>query len=340
MKLFENLLSTSSQAWMFVKKNAPTILSVVAAGTAVGACASTAIGTWHAKDKIEQHNIDISDLQEDLKAASTEEEIKECKKLITKRYIQTGCEMAELYAVPAILLGTSVASTLISNKISNSRLAALGASYTVLNEAFKKYRKRVEDKLGKEAENDIFFGAKEKEVEIPTKNGKTKKVKVKEYNQDDIIASNPCAVLLGEGIDSNLYGNLFHDINLIQSIEFKYTNYLNSDGYVLFCDIAKDLGIKPKSKAQHDIWHSYGWVKDPTKVENLFAKAKAEGIELTEMDIINANRVDLGLHLPVNRNYMEGTEPMLWIVPNITGNVMEYIFPSKQKQNYEEAMAV
>lgn len=334
MKFLESLLYSASNAKLFVKKHSPTILTICSVGATLGAVATTAKATWDAKDVIEEHNKDIDILNAELEKNNT----KENKKKIADRYFQTGVELTDLYFAPLVLTGVSIGSAIFSNKISNARLAAAGASYALLKKMYEKYRNNVKEKYGEEADRDIMYGAKEVEKEVVDKKGKVKKVKEKEYDVTSAV-NNPCAVLLGDGIDSILQGNRWYDINMLQSIENKLTYEINSNGYILMQDIAKELGIKPGSKYQHDIWASHGIVKSQARIENVIAKAKAEGREVTEEELIFANRLDLGLKNPVNAKYISGDEPMIWILPNLDGDIMSYIFPSAQEQRYLEAIA-
>ena len=333
MNLLEGLLYSASNAKVFIKKYAPTILTIASAGATLGAVGTTAYATWNAKDIIEEHNEEVSEINEKIK----KDNLKEDKKRLVERYQKTSLDLADLYLAPLILTGISVGAGIASNKISNSRIAALGTSLTLLTQKFEKYRNRVKEKYGKEAEEDILYGAKEVEKEVVDKKGKVKKVKEKQYDVNDVV-SNPCAILLGDGIESNLQGNYWYDIALLQSIEKRLTYDINANGYILMLDIANALGVKPSSKLQHDIWSTHGIVKSQARIENVIAKAKSEGREVTEEELINANKLDLGLRNPINERYRSGDEPTVWIIPNLDGDIMNYIFPSAQEQRYLEAV--
>lgn len=333
MNLLEGLLYSASNAKVFIKKYAPTILTIASAGATLGAVGTTAYATWNAKDIIEEHNEEVSEINEKIK----KDGLKEDKKRLVERYQKTSLDLADLYLAPLILTGISVGAGIASNKISNSRIAALGTSLTLLTQKFEKYRNRVKEKYGKEAEEDILYGAKEVEKEVVDKKGKVKKVKEKQYDVNDVV-SNPCAILLGDGIESNLQGNYWYDIALLQSIEKRLTYDINANGYILMLDIANALGVKPSSKLQHDIWSTHGIVKSQARIENVIAKAKSENREVTEEELMQANRLDLGLYNPINERYRSGDEPTVWIIPNLDGDIMNFIFPSAQEQRYLEAV--
>jgi len=349
MKVLNGILKTARLSVVFLKKYAPSILTYLSAASTVGAVVTTAKATWDTKEVIEAHNADIYDIQEDIRACQTPEAEKVHKKKLISKYADTLLDVAENYFLPVTLTGISVASCIISNNISSSRIAALGASCSIMKEMFDKYRDRVKEKYGEEAEKDIYYGAKEVEKEVPGKNGKTKKVKVKEY---DSIINNPCAILLGDGIESGMPcdrndNKNKYKINWLLSKEQILTNRLNSDGYLFMSTIAEVLGIKKApSKKYHRIWSTWGIIKKESNIQNLY-KAKREiasSLKIpyedpTELEILNANRVSLGLDEEINLRFMSGDEPMVWIIPKLDGDITSFVYPTKQERKYIEQMA-
>lgn len=348
MNVVNNLANSTANVSTYLKNNSPKILSISSLILEVGAVAATAYGTWKSKDVIEEHNFDIKCMHEGLEAAKDETEKDQIRKDILNRYIETGMTVAGNYILPATLLGGSIACNRISSsqyetriKGLNEKLAMGAAAYALLKNAYDKAQERAEEKLGKEEACDIFYGSgEEKEVEVTDAKGKKKVKKVKEWDPYKIIESNPCAVLLGEGIECNLEfskDSLWYDINFVNSVENRFTYELNSKGYVKVYDVFKELGIKPQSKFQKDIWTSYGWIKDQNKIDNYIKKCKAEGLKITDEGIMMANRIDLGLDNFINQKYIEGIEPTVWIIPNQMGDIDPFIFSDAQ---YIEATAI
>ena len=343
MNFMTSLSTSTSNVSSFLRTNSPKLLSASSLILEVGAVVTTGIATWKSKDVIETHNVEISCMHDKLKKAETVEEQEKIKKDIREQYVDTVTKVAGNYIVPVVSLGGSIACNRISTKQYESKIANLNekvaigaAAYALLKQAYDKAKDRAEEKLGPEQAADIFYGSTEKEVEVEDKKGKKKVVKVKEFDPYGIVESNPCSILLGEGIQSNLSDNHWYDVQFIKSTERKYTYELNSKGYVLVQDVYKDLGVRPQSKFQHDIWSTYGWVKDQVKIDNYIRKCHEEGIEVTDEGIIDANRIDLGLDNYVNNRYNSGDEPVVWIIPNCLGDIMPFIFPEGQQEKYVE----
>ena len=335
-----NIINSVNNMSTYLKFNSPKILvfsSIVLGG---GACVASSIATWHTRDILEEHNEEVDNLHWKLKEAKNLEEETEVRKDIMKRYAKTVATVGASYLPAAGLLGGSVFCGVKGVASYEKNIAILGAGCLALKSAYDNAKARIEEKYGEEAAADIFYGSSEKEVKEINEKGEEVVKKVKEYDPYGIIDSNPCAILLGDGIDSNLTGDRWYDISLIRSIQQKFTYKLNSDGYVLVQDVYKDLGVKPLSKYQHDLWAQYGWVKDQNRIDNYIRKCHSEGIEVTDEGIMNANSITLGVDNIVNERFISGIEPMIWIIPNCIGDIMPIIFPNEQMNRYLEASAV
>lgn len=335
-----NIIGSTNNISAYLKLNSPKILVASSMILGTGACVASSIATWYTRDILEEHNAEINHLHYDLKEAKTPEEDKEIRKEIMKRYAKTVAVVGANYIPAAGLLAGSVICGTRGIVSYEKNLAMMGAGCLALKSLYDNAKARVEEKYGAEEAADIFYGSKEKEVETVDEKGNVKVEKVKEYDPYGIVDSNPCAILLGEGIESNLIGDHWYDISFLKSLETKYTYKLNSEGYVLVQDIYRDLGVKPASKYQHDLWAQYGWVKDQNKIDNYIHKCHNEGLPVTDDGIISANSVNLGIDNIINERYISGTEPMIWIVPNCIGDIMPFIFPDVQIQKYKEATTV
>ena len=345
MNVLSNLSTSTNNVAGYLRNNSPKLLSLGSIIFEVGAVVTTGMATWKSKDIIEEHNVEIQCMHEKRDKAKDEEEKEKINKDIVNQYKDTALSIAGNFAVPAISLTASIACNRIAtskyeSKISelNKQVAIGAAAYALLKKAYDDSKKRAEEKYGEEAAADIFYGSTEKEVEVVDKKGKKKVEKVKEYDPYGIVTSNPCAILLGEGINSNLRDNRWYDINFIKSLENKYTYKLNAEGYVYVWDIFTDLGVKPGSQFQHDTWASWGWIFDEAKIDNFKEKCRKEGIEWTDEDITNCNRIDLGLENFINGRYISGDEPTVWIIPNCLGDITPFVYPDGQKRKYDELM--
>lgn len=358
MNLLGKLLSSSDDICLYAKKNSGKLLSIGSSVLAVGACAGTGVATWKAKDKLEEHNDIIHDLHEKKQYAATEEDRKEVEKEIMLQYGKTGLTVLGYYAGPALLLGGSIACDIASSKEYEHKLALASGTIFLLKSAYDKAQQKAIEKYGEEEAADIFYDKKKVLTKTTDEKGETR-VEVKEvFDPTSIIASNPCAILLGDGIQSNLLDvkvcsesidhNLWININFIHSLEREFTNELNLNGKVWVKDVYKRLGVEPAGKAQMDLWNYWGWVKDQNRIEAVKKKCILEGIDPNKIDpetgmspIEAANQVKLGIDNElINGRYKRGEEPMVWIVPNCIGDITPFIFPDKEIERVKELTAI
>ena len=341
MNALQNIVNSSEDICLYAKKNAPRLLSIGSSVLAAGACAGTGIATWKAKERFEEHNANIADLHEDLRATNKPDEQAQIKRDILMEYGKTAGTVIKYYSIPAILLGGSIACDIASSKAYEHKIALASGALLLLKGAYDKAQERAKEKYGAEEAADIFYGSKEKQIETVDENGNKIVKTIKEYDGNAIFASNPCVMLLGDGIKSNLNElvdlnpslremRLSENIRIIQSLEREFTYKLNYRGYVTVQQVYERLGLEWQSKAQHDLWSSWGWIMDYAKVERFKRDCEARGVQYTDEDIYNQNRVDLGLFNEANQNYISGDEPVVWIIPNCIGDIMPLIFPTEK----------
>ena len=94
-------------------------------------------------------------------------------------YTQTGVGFAKLYWPSAVLMVGGVVCILSAHGIMKQRNAALAAAYAVIDKAFKSYRGRVVDELGKDKDHHFMYDTEYKTIteETVDEDGKKKKVK-------------------------------------------------------------------------------------------------------------------------------------------------------------------
>jgi hypothetical protein len=187
-EIVNNVTRTFGRFGLKLQKYSPEILAVagVAGGVvaAVMACKATtklAGVVDKTKEQVAMVHQGIED-GEVVSIVDGEEQIvpyseEDGKKDLTVYYAKGGLEVAKLYA-PAILLGVaSVTCILVSNGIMRKRNLALAAAYMGEHTAFKEYRGRVIERLGKEMDRELKYNIKSKEVEVKTVDEETGEVK-------------------------------------------------------------------------------------------------------------------------------------------------------------------
>jgi len=91
---------------------------------------------------------------------------------------QTAWEFTKIYAIPAAIMVTSLVCIFKGHGITAKRNAGLSAAVTALSTGYSAYRDRVKEKLGEEAESDLYYGRKTETIDVETV-GKDGKVKIK-----------------------------------------------------------------------------------------------------------------------------------------------------------------
>lgn len=169
-------------------KNSPEIL--VGAGV-VGVLVSTVLAckaTLKATDKLEVAKQKFSDIKE-MRSMSLRPEAlnglvdvdypyEEYRRDLVVASVQTVVDFGKLYAIPVALMGVSLFAIFKGHGITMKRNAGLASAVTAVTAGYNAYRKRVEEKLGAEAEEDIYFGRQTEVVEATDAKGKTIKKKV------------------------------------------------------------------------------------------------------------------------------------------------------------------
>jgi hypothetical protein len=249
-------------------KHKGLIYTLVAAGLEIAAVVITAIQAPKAEKVLVPANKKITKLKEEM---NDEEAIvnhqvypEDNKKEIRKIQFSTIKNVAKIYAVPAIMTGLSLTFLGGSYKVMRNKELALGAAYFTLDSAFKSYRGRVQDKLGNDAENEIFRNIKEEKIKKLVENPQTGEI---QEIEETIKKAN------GGGA----WEILFDAASLIWSKDGR-TNWetlmrlqeqanirLKRDGYLFLYDVIEMLDI-PKTCINQDLLiasRSIGWIYDP-----------------------------------------------------------------------------
>lgn len=140
------------QVGFFIKKHGPSIMVYAGAGGLVGAGVMACVKTTHLDEVKQAHKERVEEAQKQ------DEEVRRHE--LTRAYFKSAAEIAKLY-LPSVLLGAaSLASVLGGHNIIRKRGAAMAAAYASLDGVYRKYRERVAEMVGAEAENDIFLSKK------------------------------------------------------------------------------------------------------------------------------------------------------------------------------------
>lgn len=190
----------------------------------------------------------------------TEEDAKQDRAIITACTVKA---VVKSYT-PVVLLGAaSIASILCGVNILNKRNMFLVAAYTSLDAGFKKYRGRVVEELGEEADWRFRSGATQKKIETEVVDEKTGEIKTKKVKTD----------VIEEGVEPidytiNFGREAFHirdrldvinSISYIEGCEASLNSVLRAKGFLTLNDARVTLGVP-------EIWYGQivGWTMDGT----------------------------------------------------------------------------
>lgn len=160
-----------------LKKYSPEIMIVAGAIGTVTAAVMACRATMHVNDVLDE-NADNLNAIRDLHVNEQIDD-KTFKSEMTKAYIHTGLEFATLYGPSVVLGALSMGTVFASNEILRKRNASITAAYATVDGAFKRYRKNVVDRYGKDTDKSLRFGTDKQQIEVveTSKDGKEKKVK-------------------------------------------------------------------------------------------------------------------------------------------------------------------
>ena len=232
------------RAGLVLSKHAPTILT--AAGT-VGFIGTTVLAS-KATLKVEGTLADETALLVKVHEAHeagklTDKDATHDKVII---YTRMTTKLAKLYA-PALILGAaSIASLVTGHGIMLKRNASLAAAYAAVDQAFKTYKKKVEDKFGKDAVLDAL-------ISTPAEDLTKDEMTLEAITAVDGVS--PYGVIFDE---NNVHWSADEDLAMLHlKCQQQYANdILNTRGHIFLNEVYKMLGF-PHTPAGAVT----GWVK-------------------------------------------------------------------------------
>ncbi|MEG1516612.1 MAG: DUF6353 family protein [Clostridia bacterium] len=255
-----DFVSTMNRVTLFLRRHSPEILVFGGvAGTVVGgvmACKATT--KLPDVRKTAKKRMDLVHKENDKLESEGAR-----RRNTAKVYFQTGFDYAKLYAPSCIIGGLSITGILAGNNILRKRNVALAAAYATLDTSFKRYRDRVADRYGEEAERQIRYDMHTQQIEetVTDENGKKKKVK---KTVEVTGALSDYGRYFEHG--ATLAWEPSHEYNMsFLTLQQRLANaQLRSHGYLFLNEVYEMLGYE-KTKAGQIV----GWVYDPENAERL-----------------------------------------------------------------------
>lgn len=304
VEVLNKMTRTFHKVGFTLKKHSPEILIV--AGT-VGVVTS-AVMACKATTKLEGILSESKQNVEEIRKAPNNPELagkyteEDCKKDVAIVHVQTGLQIAKLYA-PSVLLGVaSLGCIITSHNIIRKRNIALAAAYATVDKGFKEYRGRVIERFGEELDKELKYNIKKQEVEEivvqedGTETKVTKTVEVMDPNMYSTYARFYDDGCIGWQKDPE------HNLFFLKMQQNHANDLLKAQGYLYLNDVYEMLGIN-KTKAGQIV----GWVYD-------------------EVNPVGDNFVDFGIwnkYDPDARRFVNGKEPVILLDFNVDGNILD-----------------
>lgn len=251
---FKVILGTVTYA---LKKYSPEILLGVGITGVVGSTILACTATLKAEEILDEHAERLAHIEECVElcheAGEDEEEysIQEEKRDRRNLTVKTVGKFVRLYGPSATLMAASIGCILGAHHILAKRNVALMAAYKVVEEAFSKYRKRVSDELGENADAHFMYGQEVVEGETRT------------FTDPDGVEHELTPVMnhlsgfsrffeaerpdqLGGWLGSTQWSRV-HEYNLdfLKAKEDHFNNMLLIKGFVTVNDVYSELGYPP-----------------------------------------------------------------------------------------------
>jgi hypothetical protein len=177
MKFVPNLVSIKAARTVLMgKQKAPAMLFAAGITGLVGSTVLACKATLSLEETLDQVNKDLDMVKEAqvLVAQGELENDEKYARSLRVLHVKAALQVAKLYA-PSVVLGlASITALSTSQHILTRRNAALMAAYTGLDKAYKEYRSRVQEELGKDREKALYYDYTE--CELVDEKGKVTKV--------------------------------------------------------------------------------------------------------------------------------------------------------------------
>ena len=271
------------------------VAGIVGGGLTVGLACKATLKSKEVKDFVEESKDYIDDVLNEIKEGNIPSEKyneDDARDDIKKLYSHQIRENIKIWSPVTVVGIGSAVSILCGYGIIKKRNAAIVAAYEVLDISFKKYRKRVVDELGEEADHRFFTGTGIKKIkrEVEDEDGNVVKKKVDTVVMDD--GPNGYAILFDKNLGS-IYNtnNLMINLNFLKMREDDANRILNIEGVLLLNDVYKMLGASPTEAGAVVGWRKDGdgdgfvkfdiqkiWDEDEKKYNSILVDFNVDGI--------------------------------------------------------------
>lgn len=279
-----------------LRKSSPQLLFVAGAVGVVTAGVLACKATLRVEEILDKADRDLEKVK-DAKDLGEDFTDKDHAQAVAGIWVRTALELTKLYG-PAVLVGTaSIGALAGSHVILARRNTALSAAFLILSEGFNKYRSRVSDKLGSDAERDIYFDMRERTVTVEGPDGPVTKT-IKEAGPDAVVSY----ARLFDEFSKNWKKEHLANQTFLKCQQNWANDLLHSQGYLFLNDVYKMLGIPPSSAGQ-----KVGWVLNGGNSDNY-----------VDFRIFEYNKQG-------GEDFVNGDSLSVWIDPNVDGEIYQLL---------------
>jgi hypothetical protein len=316
MSIFSSAAKFGSNLIRKVKFRSPELL--IGAGV-VGLVGAAVVAVrrgvrWHTAAKAEiAHDLETIKKAEGSPQYTREDRVRDYAKVIGKGV----WSFTQIYG-PSVAVGAaSVVSILAGTGILRGRLAAVTSAAATAQAALDRYRQRVREKLGEDADYEFAYEVSAKKAKIKHEDG-TKETRVTYH----LVPSS------GEWMSASPYSRLWDESALewspnrelqyltLRSLENHFNRELDVRGVVFLNDVYKALGL-PMSKDAALV----GWIKDYSKPN--MAKLAAELGRVPGDGVISFGVFEN--ESPSARAYLSGDDDRVVLDFNVDGVIYDLI---------------
>jgi len=293
MDIKATALVAAGRGLILAKKYSPELLTGLGIVGGVTAAILGAKATLKLEPVVDQHEEAAEHIhQEHAHEFSTKQEH---DRAMAKLYVKTGLVLVKIYGPPVTIGSLAIFSVLAAHGIMRERNVALVAAYSILEQGYSTYRKRVIDEFGEDKDRDFRLGIREtKSVDEAT----GKKITTVEIDPTDVSG----------------YARFFDEYSMNHTKDPEYNlmflraqqNFANDrliiQGWLLLNDVYDALGFDRTRAGAH-----VGWVISKNGGDN---------------------HIDFGIYDARNerkRSFVNGQEEAILLDFNVDGVILDKI---------------
>jgi Family of unknown function (DUF6353) len=251
MNLSGIAVRAAKQTELFMRRNAPTILTTTGVAGFIGTVALTIRATNRAIDVLPEISRDIRVVKDKEIDANYTAQNKAGE--LTGTYFNSAVKLGEIYG-PVLLLGSaSIFCVISAHGMMLKRQASLVAAYSALDASFRAYRKRVAEKIGETEELELYRRPKMRALDGDDEAGEGDACQI---DFDDILPS-PYARFFDE-TSRNWTKTPEYNLMFLRAQQDWANDRLTAYGFLFLNEVYEALGFDRSQAGQIVGWKKNG----------------------------------------------------------------------------------